>query len=156
SAVTIEDTTGRTLRLADVADVVEDHQPLIGDAAVSGGPGLMLVVEKFPETNTLEVTRAVEEALDELKPGLSGIQIDTTVFRRANFIESALRNLAVRGLLALVLVVLVGGLLLSWRAALICLVTIPVALVAAAYVLYLRGTTFTTPVLAGLVVALGV
>ena len=49
---------GKPLRLADVANVVEDHQPLIGDAVINDGPGLMLIVEKFPWGNTLEVTRA--------------------------------------------------------------------------------------------------
>ena len=47
----------RPLRLGDVADVVVDHQPLIGDAVINDGPGLMLIVEKLPWGNTLEVTR---------------------------------------------------------------------------------------------------
>ena len=33
------------LVLSDVANVVEDHQPLIGDAVINDGPGLLLVVE---------------------------------------------------------------------------------------------------------------
>jgi Cu/Ag efflux pump CusA len=45
--VPIEDTNGK-LRLSDVANVVEDHQPLIGDAVVKNGGDLLLVVEKFP------------------------------------------------------------------------------------------------------------
>ncbi len=68
---------GKPLRLGDVADVVEDHQPLIGDAVINDGEGLMLIVEKLPWGNTLEVTEGVEAALDELAPGLSGIEIDT-------------------------------------------------------------------------------
>ena len=40
--------------------VVEDHQPLIGDAVINDGPGLMLIVEKLPWGNTLEVTEGVE------------------------------------------------------------------------------------------------
>ncbi|MBX6342204.1 MAG: efflux RND transporter permease subunit, partial [Thermomicrobiaceae bacterium] len=66
---------GQVVRLSDVANVVEDHQPLIGDAVINDGPGLMLVVEKLPWANTLEVTREVERALDELRPGLPGIQM---------------------------------------------------------------------------------
>ena len=73
--VAVEDTGGRVLRLADVSRVVEDHQPLIGAAVAGGGPSLMLVVEKFPGANTLEVTRQVEAALDEMRPGLAGIAI---------------------------------------------------------------------------------
>ena len=71
--VPIEDTK---LRLSDVANVVEDHQPLIGDALTNDGPGLLLVVEKFPGANTLEVTRGVEDALAELGPGLPGIDVE--------------------------------------------------------------------------------
>ena len=37
-----------------------DHQPLIGDAVINDGPGLLLIVEKFPWGNTLDVTRGVE------------------------------------------------------------------------------------------------
>ena len=37
------------LTLGDVAQIKVDHQPLIGDAVVNGGPGLIMVVEKFPE-----------------------------------------------------------------------------------------------------------
>ncbi len=56
--VPIDRASGGTLRLGDVADVVEDHQPLIGDAIFTDGdPGLLLVVEKFPGANTLDVTQ---------------------------------------------------------------------------------------------------
>ncbi len=50
--------------------------------------GLMLIVEKLPWANTLEVTRGVEEALEQMQPGLPGIEIDTTIFRPATFIET--------------------------------------------------------------------
>ena len=66
--VPVEGTGGR-LRLTDVTNVVEDHQPLIGDAVVNDSDGLLLVVEKFPGANTLEVTKGVEDALDKLAPG---------------------------------------------------------------------------------------
>ncbi len=157
SQVAIENTGGKPLRLGDVARVVEDHQPLIGDALVDDGPGLMLVVEKFPGASTLEVTRGVEAALEEMRPGLSGIKTDTGLFRPASFIESATRNLTLALLLALLLViVLLGAFLFDWRMALISLVTIPLSLLAAALVLYLRGATFNTMSLAGLLIALGV
>ena len=69
--VPVEETGGR-LRLTDVADIRIGHQPLIGDAVVNDRDGLLLVVEKFPGASTLEVTHGVEEALDELQPGLAG------------------------------------------------------------------------------------
>jgi len=155
--VTVEDTGARRLRLGDVAAVVENHQPLIGDALVNDEASLMLVIEKFPGSNTVEVTREVEAALDALRPGLSGIEADTTVFRPASFIETALDNLTTTLALGLILLVLVvGAFLFDWRAALISLVTIPLSLVVAGLVLHLRGATFNTVTLVGLVIALGI
>jgi len=148
---------GTKLRLGDVATVVEDHQPLIGDNILTIDPGLLLVVEKSPGANTLEVTRGVEAKLDELRPGLSGIQIDSTIFRPASFIEMAIGNLTNALLIGFLLVVLVFGVFLyHWRTALISLVTVPLSLMAAGLVLYLRGATINALVLAGLVIAVSI
>jgi CzcA family heavy metal efflux pump len=155
--VTIEETKGKALRLGDVADVVQGHQPLVGDAVINSGPGLLLVVEKSPGANTLQVTNGVENALDDLRPGLPGIQIDSKIFRQADFIEMALDNLTVSLLIGCLLVILIlVAFLFQWRIALISLVSIPLSLMAAALVLYLRGDTINVMILAGLVIAVGV
>ena len=155
--VPVDTATGRPMLLGQVTEVKEDHQPLIGDAVINGGPGIMLIVEKFPGANTLEVTRGVEQALDALRPGLPGIEIDSTIFRPATFIETAIHNLSRALLLGCLLVVLVLiAFLFSWRTAVISVVAIPLSLVAAGLVLYWRGTTVNTMVLAGLVIAVGV
>ncbi|HET9224789.1 MAG TPA: efflux RND transporter permease subunit, partial [Roseiflexaceae bacterium] len=144
------------LQLGDVATVVEDHQPLIGDASVNDGPGLLLVVEKFPGANTLDVTRDVEAALEAMRPGLKGIEIDSSIFRPANYIELATTNVAMVVLIgAVLLILMLGAFLFRWRTALVSLIAIPLAMVAAAFVLYLRGATFNAMVLVGLVIALG-
>jgi Cu/Ag efflux pump CusA len=148
---------GTQLVLGDVATVVEDHQPLIGDAVVNDGPGLVLVVEKFPDANTLEVSRNVDAALAALQPGLRGIDVDTSLFRPASYLEAAIGNVALALLIALLLIVPIVGIVLHhWRAALIALVTIPLSLAAGAIVLLLAGATFNALVIAGLVLALGV
>lgn len=148
---------GTSLILSDVAQVVEDHQPLIGDAIINDGPNLLLVIEKLPGTNTLDVTRGVEEALDALRPGMAGIEFNTTLFRPATFIEMAMSNLTRTLIIGAVLAALVLGLFFyGWRTALISLIVIPLSLVAALLVLYVQGATFNTIVLAGLVVALGI
>ena len=148
---------GEPLALQDVADVVEDTWPLFGDAVINGGPGLMLVVFKYPWANTLDATRGVEQALAELKPGLPGLEIDPTIFRPADFIELAYENLTRALLLGCLLVVLVlGAFLFEWRTAVISLMAIPLSLVAGALVLYSRNTTLNTMTLAGFVIAIGV
>ncbi|RAM36359.1 efflux RND transporter permease subunit [Arthrobacter globiformis] len=155
--VTIREDHGTALHLGDVARVVEDHQPLIGDAVINNGHGLMLIVEKLPWGNTLDVTKGVEEALHELQPGMSGITFDTTIFRPASFIEEAVSNLSLALLLGCLLVVMIlSAFLFQWRTALISLIAIPLSLLTAVMVLYLTGGSVNTMILAGLVIAVGV
>jgi CzcA family heavy metal efflux pump len=149
--VTVEDSS---LRLGDVATVVEDHQPLIGDALINDGPGLLLVVEKFPDANVLEVTKGIEQGLDDLRPGMTGIDFDATLYRPATFIESATANLAIALLVGIILAALVLGIFFfSWRAALIGIVAIPLSLLSAGLVLYALGATVNAMTVAGLVIA---
>ncbi|MFC1400680.1 efflux RND transporter permease subunit [Streptacidiphilus jeojiense] len=156
--VPVEDTTGKTpVKLGDVTTVVEDHPALRGDAVLSSGSGFLLVVEKLPGANTLAVTKGVEQAMAELKPGLTGVTIDTSVFRPANFVESALHDLGWSALAGLVLLTLwLGVCWRSWRVALVGLVAVALPLVAAAYVLYLLGATFNEMTLLGMLAALGI
>ena len=154
--VPVEGTQGQ-LRLTDVSNVTVDHQPLIGDAVVNGGEGLLLVVEKFPGTDTVGVTEAVQDALEELKPGLASLDMDTTSFQPANYVSEALDNLALAGLIGGVLMLLVLlAFRFRWRSALIAVVTIPLSLMAAALVLHLMGQTFNAITLAGLAAAVAI
>ena len=142
------------LTLGDVANVVEDHQPLIGDAVLSKGPGLMLVVEKLPEANVMEVTKGVDEALRAMGPGLAGIQVDSSLFRPANYIAKSTHNVAKALLIGLaLLVLLLLALLFEWRTALIAAVTALLSLALAVIVLHLGGATINAMVVAGLVLA---
>ena len=144
------------LRLGDVATVVEDHQPLIGDATLDSGAGIVLVVEKLPGANTVDVTKGVEEALNVLRPGLKGLEIDTTLFRPADYVEDAKSNVGLAMIAALALLLaLLAFAFYHWRAALVSVSTVVVSLVTAALVLNLRGHTFNSMVLAGLAIALG-
>ncbi len=148
---------GKKMALGDVSEVSFGHPPLIGDAYVNGGKGLLLVIEKFPSANTLEVTRNVEQALKELRLGLPGVTIDASIFRLASYIEESVVNLTEALIFGAILVVLlIGAFLFNWRTALVSLVSIPVSLLAAVIVLDLLGATLNTMMLAGLVLALGV
>src|SRR5258708_16670029 len=145
------------LLLSDVANLVYAPQGMIGDAVINDGPGLMLIVEKFPWGNTLAVTRGVEQALEKMKPGLPGVEIDTTIFRPATFVEDSISNLSWALLLSCLLV---AGIILiflyEWRTAIVCIVAIPLSLLAAGLVLFMSGATVNTITLAGFLIAFGV
>ncbi|MFB3738275.1 MAG: efflux RND transporter permease subunit, partial [Candidatus Velamenicoccus archaeovorus] len=157
AAVPVARRQGRIVTLSDVADLTEGTWPLFGDAVINDGPGLMLVVEKYPWANTLKLTRDVEAALDELRPGLPGLRIDPTIFRAADFIGLAIHNLTRALIIGSLLVLLVIGLFLfEWRTALISVIAIPLSLLTATLILDARGATINTMVLTGLVIAIGV
>ncbi|HEY3312515.1 MAG TPA: efflux RND transporter permease subunit, partial [Anaerolineales bacterium] len=147
---------GSPLLLSDVSNVVWGTWPLFGDAVINGGQGLMMIVEKLPWANTLDVTRGVEEAINEMRPGLPGIDIDTTIFRPATFIEQSIDNLTESLLIGAFLVVIVLLFFLyEWRVALISATIIPLSLMASMLVLNLRGVPINVMTLAGLAIAIG-
>ncbi len=156
AAVPVEGPRQHVLRLGDVTSVVENHQPLIGDAVAPHTGELLLAIDKFPGANTLEVTRNIEAALQDMAPGLKGITIDSNVYRPASYIQTALGNAGMVALIALAAaLVLMLLLLASWRAAVVALIVVPVSLMVAVCVLLLTGTTLTAITLLGLAAALG-
>ncbi len=149
--------SGTTTSVGDVAYLVEGHQALIGDAIVGENPGLMVAIEKFPGFNTLDVTRGVERALNELKPGLPGIEINTTIYHPASFIERATSNLGKAMLISIILAAVVLGLLMgSWRTAVIALAAIALSFVCAELLLRAAGIPLSMIVVGGLLMASGV
>jgi CzcA family heavy metal efflux pump len=147
---------GASIRISDVATIEEGAPAPIGDAIIDGAPGLLLIVEKQPWGNTLDVTREVERTLAKLSPGMADVKLDPTIFRPATFIERALSNLGHAVLVGCALVVaILFFFLYDWRTALISVVAIPLSLVAATATLAWRGVTLDTMTVAGLVIALG-
>ncbi len=148
--------TGKQLKLSDVGNAVTGEAPVIGDAVVNSRPGLLIVVNKLPWGNTLNVTRDVEAVLADMQQGMPDVHFDAKIFRPATFVEDAVNNLSQALLLGFIFVVIIIVLFLSeWRVALIALLTIPLALMAAVLVLISFGATINTMILAGLSIALG-
>lgn len=154
--ITIESDLPVPVTLGDVADVVEGHQMLIGDSVLaSDAPGLLMVVERTPQSSIATVTREVERALDAMRPGMKGIEFNTQVFRAGAYVDEARRNLigsvgaglALAGLLVL-------ALFMSWRAALVSGLAVTLSLSAAWLVLSSYGLSLNLPIIAGLVMAL--
>ena len=143
----------------DVADVREGAAIPFGDAVIQGQPGVLLSLSSQFGANTLEVTRAVEQVLQEDLPRLQarGITVYPALHRPATFIETALRNLRNALALGAVLIVFVlVAFLRDWRSALISFLAIPLSLFAAVAVLEHFGQALNTLTLGGFAVALGV
>jgi CzcA family heavy metal efflux pump len=149
---------GSVVRLRDAAHVVEAPEPKVGEAAINGRPGVLLVVSSQFGENTEEVTAAAERALDELKPTFQAerITLHPALFRPASFVQTAIENVNFSLLLGGVLVTVVLFLFLfNLRTAFISLTAIPLSLLAAVIVLDRLGVTLNTLTLGGLAIAIG-
>jgi CzcA family heavy metal efflux pump len=156
--VTVAHVNGVSVRLKDVANVIEGAEPKFGDTVIMGRPGVLMTMSSQYGANTMEVTTALEAALAELKPVFEkeGITLYPRLHRPATFIENAIRNMRHSLTLGALLVAIVLFLLLgSVRTAVISLMAIPLSLLTAVIVLERFGITINTITLGGLAIALG-
>jgi CzcA family heavy metal efflux pump len=148
-----------SVTLSKVADVVEAAEPPIGGANIQGKPGVILNVAEQYGADTIEVTKRVEAALEELRPSLAadGITLMPDLFRPANFITVATGNIRDSLILGGVLVIVVLFLFLfDLRTAAISCTAIPLSLLAATLMLERLGVSLNTMTLGGLAIAIGV
>ncbi len=150
---------GRNITLSEVATITYAPKPAIGVAQIMGKTGIVImVIAQYGATNTLSVSRSLDESLRELASILSkqGINFYPHLFRPADYIERSISNLSrhllIGGLFVLVILYLF---LFNVRAAIISALAIPVSLLGAAMVLLEAGVNLNIMVLGGLVIALG-
>lgn len=147
----------RPILVADLATVRIGEALKRGEGSYNGEPAVVLGIQRQPDVNTLELTRTLDAAFDDIQATLpDGIRIERDVMRQADFIEAALANLnaALRdGTLLVILVTVVF--LANLRAAGITLIAIPLSLVAAVIGLRLAGLSINSMTLGGLAIAIG-
>lgn len=149
---------GANVTLGQVADVREDAEPPFGAASIEGKTGVILVVSAQYGSNILDVTRQVEQALQELTPALQpeGIELRPDLFRPANFVNTSIHNIRTSLLLGAVLVIVVLFLFLfDIRTAAVSCTAIPLSLLAAVAVMDRMGFSVNTMTLGGLAIAIG-
>ena len=147
------------VRIEDVADVAEAPAPAFGDALIDGRPGVLVAIGRQYGANTLAVSRAIDRAMAVLAPALAaqGVEARDDLDRPAGFITGGLQGLLVDLAVSIALIAVALALMLRcWQAVLATLVSIPLALLAAAAGVTLIGWGINAMTLGGLAVALGV
>jgi CzcA family heavy metal efflux pump len=144
--------------LKDVAAVRVEPAFRLGTASIDNRDGVLLVVAKQPEANTLELTAAIETMLEDLKPSLpADVTLHTEIFRQADFIEVAVENVV--GALrdgAILVIIILFLFLLNVRTTVISVLAIPLSLVAAFLAMRAFGFSVNTMTLGGMAIAIGV
>ena len=158
---------GRPVTINDVAArVIEGPETKRGDAAAyrrqadgkfTGGPAVILTINKQPNADTRRITQLVTEALAELHDSLpADVRIAPEMYQQRGFIDRAVNNVveALRdgGLLVVIILFLV---LLNFRTTFITLTAIPLSIVITAIVFSIFKLSINTMTLGGLAVAIG-
>lgn len=153
----IKTVNGSPVTIADVADIKIGSAIKIGDGSLKGNPAVIMTVMKQPGTNTLELTTKIDEALANLKKTLpQDLEINTQIFRQADFINASIGNIQktlIEGSLFVILILLLF--LMNWRPTFISLIAIPVSLLTAILTLKWLGFTINTMSLGGMAIAIG-
>ncbi|HEY9849143.1 MAG TPA: efflux RND transporter permease subunit [Leptolyngbyaceae cyanobacterium] len=154
SAITARN--GTPVLLNQVADVQIGAALKRGDASLNGKKAIIVVVNKQPVADTPTVTRAVEAAMEEIKPSLPQDVKVTVTFRQENFIEASIENVrdALRDGIIIVSAVLILF-LMNWRTVVISLSALPLSLLLGMMILDWTGQGINTMTLGGLAVAIG-
>ena len=148
---------GEPVLVRHLAEVKIGPAPMRGTAAHNGQPAIVLGIQKQPGANTLELTERLDRVLANIQTSLpEGMEIESHLFRQADFISVSIDNLllALRDG-AILVVAIVFIFLASGRATAITLVALPLSLLAAVLVLKAMGATINTMTLGGLAIALG-
>ena len=159
AATVIRGSGAQAILVSDIATVAYGPAPKFGEALINAKPGVMLALISQYDTNTLEVTHAVEAALAEFQPTLDkqNITLHGGLHRPANFIEIALTHIRSSLLIGTALIAIVLILfLLDPRTALISFVSIPLSLLTTVLIFRAFGITLNTLTLGGFAVAIGV
>ncbi len=148
---------GVPVLVGQVADVVVGPGIKRGEGSSNAEPAVVMGVLKQPGANTLELTRRIDQELDEIQQALpEGMKIDRQLFRQADFIQTAIRNVSVALRDGAILVALILFLfLLNVRTTLISLAALPVSLIVSMLAMRAAGVTINTMTLGGLTIAIG-
>lgn len=153
----IKTVNAKPVVLSDVAEVVIGSAVPMGYASQNAQPAVIISISKQPNVNTLQVTENIERTLVELQKSLpAGVNMDTKIFRQADFIEASVNNVG-RALLegALFVIIILFIFLGNFRTTLISVVAIPLSLLGTVIVLYLLGMNINTMTLGGMCIAIG-
>ena len=146
------------IKIEDVAEVnIGGAIPKIGDGSLRASPAIIMTVAKQPGTNTLELTKKIDNAIIEIAKTLpSDIKINTKIFRQAYFIQASISNIQKALIEGSIFVVIIMFLfLMNFRTTIISIVAIPLSLIVSIIILKFLGLTINTMSLGGMAIAIG-
>lgn len=148
---------GEEVALKDVATVEDSHQEMRVNTRLNGKSCVKLNVLKQASANTVEVSKAVQRKLDEIRKDLPEDINFAIVENQGNYVLGAINSVQFSALIAAILVIIVVYLFLGrWRQVVIMMLVLPITLLANFFIMRMAGFSINVFSLGGLAVALGV
>lgn len=148
---------GRPVLVKDVAEVRVGPKIKRGEGSINAQHSVIMTVQKQPDANTIDLTKAVDKELKDIQKTLpEGVKLETDLFKQSHFIKAAIGNVeqALRDGVIMVAIILFLF-LMNFRTTSITLVAIPLSLLITVIVFHLMGLTINTMTLGGLAIAIG-
>ncbi|MBN2350800.1 MAG: efflux RND transporter permease subunit [Bacteroidales bacterium] len=145
------------VNIADVADIKIGGAPRIGTGSFNGKNAVVLTVTKQPNTNTIELTRDIDETIKEIETKLpENVDLNTGIFKQSDFIQTAINNV-IHALFegAIFVIFILFLFLMNYRTTIISLLAIPLSLIVSIITLKSLGFTINTMSLGGMAIAIG-
>jgi hydrophobe/amphiphile efflux-1 (HAE1) family protein len=148
---------GSLLRLKDIATAVLGAQTQTRINKIDNNAGLAMGIYLAPGANAVDTSAAIQKELQKLEAQFPSTLTATTVYDTSTFVEDTIHEVETTLLEAFALVVLVVFLFLGdWRATIVPMVVVPIALIGAFAFLLAFGFSANTITLLALVVATGI
>jgi HAE1 family hydrophobic/amphiphilic exporter-1 len=147
---------GALVRVKDVARVELGAQSYIRRGRLNGSPSALIAVYQLPGSNAIQTMKAATKLMEQAKARFPGDLDYVTALDTTLAVSAGIREIVKTLVEALILVVIVVFIFLQgFRATLIPLLAVPVALVGSFMVFPLLGFSINTLSLFGLVLAIG-
>lgn len=149
---------GTPITIADIAEVKVGGAFRRGAATDNGESAVVVSITKSPGTNSLELTKRIDELLDQIEPSLpKGIELNRHVFRQAGFISRSVNNvIQVLYEAAFIVAIVLILFLMNIRTTIITLTALPVSLGVTLLIMWATGMSINVMTLGGLAVAIGI
>ena len=154
--IVISNRGGRTVKLTDVATIIDTLQKATMDERINGRKGVRVMIQKQTGANSVQIIEDVQEKLAEIIPTLPSDCKVATIFETSREIKDAINSLSQTIMFAFIFVILVVMFFLGrWRATFIICLTIPISLICAFIYLFATGSTLNIISLSALSIAIG-
>lgn len=149
--------SGETIKVSDVAEVIDTYQDQTTISRVNGEDTLTFTIMKQSDANTISAANEINRLIDKLNHKLEerGLQLTTTL-DTSTFISQSINSVMVNMVIGFALAMIVLQLFLrSFRTTLVIGLTMPLSLLTTFTLMYLTGESINTISMGGLAIGIG-